>query len=80
MDLTTFYPKYQIVIPKRVCEQFGPGHASGCRCWHGQGALNWYRASHRAALQGLLEGNNTFHASPTVWDPQALAGWLIGSW
>jgi AbrB family looped-hinge helix DNA binding protein len=60
MDVTTVSPKFQVVIPKRVREQFGlsPGQTLQVIALPGRIAL--VPTQSPAALRGFLPGKNTF--------------------
>ena len=60
MDLTTVSPKYQVVIPKRVREQFNlePGQQLQVIALPGRIELVPNRSP--AALRGFLSGANSF--------------------
>lgn len=60
MDVSTVSPKYQVVIPKRVREQFDlkPGQVLQVIAMPGRFELVHSRAV--SALRGFLEGENTF--------------------
>ena len=60
MDLTTVSPKYQVVIPKRVREQFNlePGQQLQVIALPGRIELVPSRAP--SALRGFLSGANSF--------------------
>ena len=60
MDLTTVSPQHQIVIPKRVRDQFDlkPGHVLQVMALPGRIELMPRRAV--SELRGFLKGPNTF--------------------
>ena len=60
MDVTTVFPRYQIVIPKRVREQLDlkPGQVLQVIALPGRIELVPSRSV--SALRGFLEGENTF--------------------
>ena len=60
MDISTVSPKYQVVIPKRVREQFDikPGQVLQVIALPGRIELVPSRSV--SALRGFLEGENTF--------------------
>ena len=60
MDTSTVSPNYQVVIPKRVREQFDlkPGQVLQVIAMPGRIELVVSRAD--SALHGFLEGENTF--------------------
>jgi len=60
MDISTVSPNYQVVIPKRVREQFDlkPGQVLQVIAMPGRIELVHSRAF--SALRGFLEGENTF--------------------
>jgi AbrB family looped-hinge helix DNA binding protein len=59
-DLATVSPKFQVVIPKRVREQFGlnPGQTLQVIALSGRIAL--VPTQSPVALRGFLQGKNTF--------------------
>jgi AbrB family looped-hinge helix DNA binding protein len=59
-DLATVSPKFQVVIPKRVREQFGlnPGQTLQVIALPGRIAL--VPTQSPVALRGFLQGKNTF--------------------
>jgi len=60
MDVSTVSPKYQVVIPKRVREQFDlkPGQVLQVIALPGRIELVPSRPA--SSLRGFLEGENTF--------------------
>jgi AbrB family looped-hinge helix DNA binding protein len=60
MDLTTVSPKYQIVIPKRVREQFGLSPGQQLQVIALPGRIELVPSQAPAALRGFLHGENTF--------------------
>lgn len=60
MDVITVSPKFQVVIPRRVREQFGltPGQTLQVIALPGRIELVPTRSA--ADLRGFLQGNNTF--------------------
>ena len=68
MDVTAVSPKYQVVIPKRVREQFDlkPGQVLQVIALPGRIELVHSRAV--SALRGFLEGENTLSERAIVCD------------
>ena len=64
IDVATVSPKYQIVIPKRVREQFGltPGQQSQVIALPGR--IELVPSLPPGALRGFLQGENTFEREP----------------
>lgn len=60
MDLTTVSPKYQVVIPKRVREQFGLRPGQQLQVVSLPGRIELVPSQPPAALRGFLSGENTF--------------------
>ncbi len=64
MDLTTVSPKYQVVIPKRVREQFGLAPGQQLQVIALPGRIELVPSQPPAALRGFLQGENTFQREP----------------
>ena len=64
MDLTTVSPKYQVVIPKRVREQFGLAPGQQLQVIALPGRIELVPSHPPAALRGFLKGENTFQREP----------------
>jgi AbrB family looped-hinge helix DNA binding protein len=64
MDLTTVSPKYQVVIPKRVREQFGLAPGQQLQVIALPGRIELVPSQPPAALRGFLKGENTFQREP----------------
>jgi len=64
MELTTVSPKYQVVIPKRVREQFGLAPGQQLQVLALQGRMELVPNQPPAALRGFLDGDNTFQRNP----------------
>ncbi len=60
MDLTTVSPEYQVVIPKRVREQFGLCPGQQLQVMALPGRIESVPSQPPAALRGFLHGENTF--------------------
>lgn len=60
MDITTFSPKFQVVIPKRVREQFGLSLGQTLQVVALPGRIKLVPTQLPAALGGFLPGKNTF--------------------
>jgi AbrB family looped-hinge helix DNA binding protein len=60
MDLTTVSPKYQVVIPKRVREQFGLRPGQQLQVISLPGRIELVPSQPPSALRGFLSGENTF--------------------
>jgi AbrB family looped-hinge helix DNA binding protein len=60
MDVTTVSPKFQIVIPKRVREQFGLKAGQTLQVIALPGRIELVPSQTPAALRGFLHGKNTF--------------------
>ena len=60
MDLTTVSPKYQVVIPKRVREQFGLAPGQQLQVLALPGRIELVPSQPPAGLRGFLQGENTF--------------------
>jgi len=60
MDLATVSPKYQVVIPKRVREQFGLSPGQQLQVIALPGRIELVPSQPPAALRGFLQGDNTF--------------------
>ena len=60
MDLATVSPKYQVVIPKRVREQFGLIPGQQLQVIALPGRIELVPSQAPAALRGFLKGENTF--------------------
>jgi len=74
MDLTTVSPKVQVVIPKRVRDQFGlvPGQQRQVLALPGR--IELVRASPRLRCGDLYRERTRSSASPTVCDPAESGG------
>lgn len=64
MDLTTVSPKYQVVIPKRVREQFGLAPGQQLQVLALPGRIELVPSQPPDALRGFLQGENTFQREP----------------
>jgi len=60
MDLATVSPKYQVVIPKRVREQFGLSPGQQLQVIALPGRIELVPSQSPVALRGFLQGQNTF--------------------
>lgn len=60
MDFTTVSQKFQVVIPKRVREQFGLSPSQQLQVIALPGRIELVPSQPPAALRGFLSGNNTF--------------------
>ena len=60
MDLTTVSPKFQVVIPKRVREQFGLCPGQQLQVIALPGRIELVPSQPATALRGFLSGANTF--------------------
>ncbi|MCP9883116.1 AbrB/MazE/SpoVT family DNA-binding domain-containing protein [Cyanobium sp. Alchichica 3B3-8F6] len=60
MDLATVSPKYQVVIPKRVREQFGLSPGQQLQVIALPGRIELVPSQPPVALRGFLHGENTF--------------------
>ena len=60
MDITTVSPKFQVVIPKRVREQFGLSPGQSLQVIALPGRIELVPSQPPAALRGFLQGKNTF--------------------
>ena len=60
MDVTTVSPKFQVVIPKRVREQFGLSPGQTLQVIALPGRIELVPTQSPAALRGFLPGKNTF--------------------
>jgi AbrB family looped-hinge helix DNA binding protein len=60
MDLATVSPKYQVVIPKRVREQFGLTPGQQLQVIALPGRIELVPSQPPVALRGFLHGENTF--------------------
>lgn len=60
MDVTTVSPKFQVVIPKRVREQFGVVPGQVLQVIALPGRIELVPSQPPAALRGFLKGENTF--------------------
>jgi AbrB family looped-hinge helix DNA binding protein len=60
MDLATVSPKYQVVIPKRVREQFGLSPGQQLQVIALPGRIELVPSRPAAALRGFLAGDNSF--------------------
>ncbi len=78
MDVFTVFPKYQVVIPKRVREQFDLKPGQGLQVIALPGRIELAPSRPAVALRGFLEGENTFEResdrlrrkSIRLWIPQ----------
>ena len=61
MEVTTVSPKYQVVIPKRVREQFGLSPGQQLQVIALPGRIELVPSQSPSALRGFLKGHNTFH-------------------
>ena len=64
MDFTTVSHKYQVVIAKRVREQFGLTPGQQLQVLALQGRIELVPSQPPAALRGFLQGENTFQREP----------------
>lgn len=64
MDVTTVSPKYQVVIPKRVREQFGLSPGQQLQVIALPGRIELVPSLAPEALRGFLQGDNTFQREP----------------
>ena len=64
MDLITVSPKYQVVSPKRVREQFGLAPGQQLQVLALPGRIELVPSQPPAALRGFLQGENTFQREP----------------
>ena len=60
MDITTVSPKFQVVIPKRIGEQFGLSPGQTLQVIALPGRIELVRSQPPAPLCGFLQGKNTF--------------------
>jgi len=60
MDVTTVAPKFQVVIPKRVREQFGLSPGQTLQVIALPGRIELVPTQSPATLRGFLPGKNTF--------------------
>lgn len=60
MDVTTVSPKFQVVIPKRIREQFGLRAGQALQVIALPGRIELVPSQAPAALRGFLQGKNTF--------------------
>jgi len=60
MDVTTVSPKYQVVIPKRVREQFDLKPGQVLQVIVLPGRIELVPSRPVSSLRGFLEGENTF--------------------
>ena len=60
MVLVTVSPKYQVVIPKRVREQFGLSLGQQLQVIALPGRIELVPSQPPVALRGFLQGQNTF--------------------
>jgi len=60
MDLATVSPKYQVVIPKRVRDQFGLSPGQQLQVMALPGRIELVPSQPPTALRGFLQGENTF--------------------
>jgi len=60
MDITTVSPKFQVVIPKRVREQFGLSPGQTLQVLALPGRIELVPSQAAADLRGFLPGPNTF--------------------
>jgi AbrB family looped-hinge helix DNA binding protein len=60
MDLATVSPKFQVVIPKRVREQFGLSPGQALQVLALPGRIELVPSQSAADLRGFLKGPNTF--------------------
>jgi AbrB family looped-hinge helix DNA binding protein len=60
MDVTTVSPKFQVVIPKRVREQFGLSPGQTLQVIALPGRIELVPTQSPTALLGFLPGKNTF--------------------
>ena len=60
MDITTVSSKFQVVIPKRVREQFGLSPGQSLQVIALPGRIELVPSQPPAALRGFLQGKNTF--------------------
>ena len=60
MDLATVSPKYQVVIPKRVREQFGLSPGQQLQLIALPGRIELVPSQPAAALRGFLAGDISF--------------------
>lgn len=60
MDVTTGSPKFQVVIPKQVREQFGLSPGQTLQVIALPGRIELVPSRSAAALRGFLPGPNTF--------------------
>lgn len=64
IDVATVSPKYQIVIPKRVREQFGLTPGQQLQVIALPGRIELVPSLPPGALRGFLQGENTFEREP----------------
>ena len=60
MDVTTVSPKFQVVIPKRIREQFGLTAGQTLQVIALPGRIELVPSQPPAAMRGFLQGKNTF--------------------
>jgi AbrB family looped-hinge helix DNA binding protein len=60
MDITTVSSNYQVVIPRRIREQFGLSPGQQLQVIALPGRIELVPSLQPAALRGFLEGENTF--------------------
>jgi AbrB family looped-hinge helix DNA binding protein len=60
MDLTTVSPKYQVIIPRRVREQFGLRPGQQLQVIALPGRIELVPSQAPSTLRGFLSGTNTF--------------------
>ena len=64
VSLTIFSPNYQVVIPKRVRDQFGLDPGQQLQVLSLAGRIELAPSQPSAALRGFLQGENTFQRKP----------------
>lgn len=64
MDITTVSPKYQIVIRKRVRDQFGFPSGQLLQLLALPGRIEFISIQPPSAFQGFLQGENMFQREP----------------
>lgn len=64
MELTTVYPKYQDVIPKRMREQFGLTPGQLLQMLALPRRIKLVPNQPPAALRGFLDGDNAYQREP----------------
>ncbi|WP_254977822.1 AbrB/MazE/SpoVT family DNA-binding domain-containing protein [Cyanobium sp. ATX 6A2] len=77
MDLTTVSPKYQVVIPKQVREQFGLAPGQQPQVLALPGRIELVPNQPPAALRGFLMETTPSSANPTACESAKSRGGLV---